>query len=241
MIVAVLEHLSARLEAAGLRWGRGPSAWLFNGSSTERRVTWEPADADHPRGENLKVGIKWNTPFVPRVWLPRFGLPKTREVNATTGTLTLEDAAPNTARILRVHLYAKETRPDEARVDWDLPTMYMPNEERLVKALGGIFGDPVYATIPVPDANNVNVPRTFAFGFDGSEYVTTAGLEGHGVYRVRVEYPMTEDLETRPGFMARRIHLAHDLETRQIPSGAAPTITTLPVTVPEPGRVTVLE
>ncbi|NJK43711.1 MAG: hypothetical protein HC933_05010 [Pleurocapsa sp. SU_196_0] len=238
MIVQVLEAISARIEAAGLRWGLPPSAWRFDGLSTERRVTWEPTDADHPRGENLKVGIAWNTPFVPRAWLPPFGLPKTREVNPTLGTLTLEAAAPNTARILRVHLYAKETRPDEARVGWDLPTMYMPNEERIVKALGGVLRQPVYETIPVPDGNNVNVSRTFAFGFDGSEYVNTAGLEAHGVYRVRVEYPMTEDLELTPGFIPIRINL---ITSEPVTPPRDLSNTPEPVTVSAPGRVTILE
>lgn len=225
-----LDTVASAIEAAGLRWGRSPSPVIsFDGSSTAKRVTKYPADADHSRLENLQVGIDYRNPPTKPLFRPQFGVPQLRNVDLVAGTVQQEPALRYMERIIAIDLRCKETRQDHERKDFDLPSMFLENEERLFNALtleGRTW-----------TVNVDGIPRRFTTAYESSPYGAGDGLAVHGVYRYRMTYPILTGIVLTSGFMAKRIHLVHSLAIDQLDDVE---LVGNVITVPPVGHVTVI-
>jgi hypothetical protein len=226
-----LDTIATAIEASGLRWGRSPSPVIaFDGSSTEKRVTKYPVDPDHKRLENLQLGMDYRNPPTNPLFRPQFSTPRLRNVDNALGTVQLEPALRYMERVINIHLRCKETRKDHERVNFDLVSMFLENEERLFNALTLERREWIV---------NVNgIDRGFTTEYESSPYSNEDGLTVHGVYRFRLTYPLLTGIVLTTGFMAKRIHLVTDLRLEQLDDV---TVTGDVINVPLVGKVAVIQ
>lgn len=224
MIALALEHLCTRIEAAGLSWG----TFALDGSSEPKRVSVGRWDADALKNSGLMVGIDFGFPVGEPTDRPLFSEPITRNVDVGAGTAEIEPALEWASRLINIHLYMRETRPEAQRQNYSVNSQYLVNEARLLAALGRGRED---YTLTVD-----GIPRGFSTRYEGNPFVAEPGLTLHSVFGYRLTYPLVEGVEPLEVFLAKRIRLVHDL-----PPGTEMDLTAEPLTPPEPGRVTVVE
>ena len=232
MIEQVLDTLAAAIEGARLTWG----AFAFDGSSEDKRCTIFPTDPDQARDKNLMVGLDFLTNFGAVGFFNDFGESQiaqtgnVRNFNSLTGRFDYEPPLQYLSRSINVHLYMRETRDDEARVGYDLPTMYARNEARIMNALGNqqrSWTSPV----PVPNTNPVEfIPRTFQTRMDSNFFVPEDGLTIHGVLSWRVRYPLVSGVELQAGYTAKRFHIGAGIKPNVLPG--IPAQATVPLKLP---------
>jgi hypothetical protein len=227
VIAHALTAISVALENAGMNF----AGFALNGSSAEAQVTWFPTDADAPRNPGLQVGLEWNYNPTPSALEPFYGVSKVTVTNPLTGAALLERALERRARLCRVHLYVRETRAPRNRSDASsLPTAFMDLENRILKTLTTSRRD-WRLTVD-------GVQRGFVTEYVPLAFPPSRGLELHGVYAYRIHYPVLDPGGVEGVFVPTRINLVTgEPVTPPRDLGNTPE----PVTVPPPGRVTVLE
>jgi hypothetical protein len=203
MLAAALDFLSAQVEAAGLVFGVP-----FDGSSEARRCTIGPVDPDHPREQGIMLGWSFASPVGDPLERPNLSPATITPINPATGAGELEPGLEWASRLVSLHVYLRETRPDHLRTGYDLPTGYLEVEGRILRALGKNRRD--WQVV-------VNGKmRGFSTRFEGNPFVDEGTLAIHSVFQWRVTYPVTEGQEPIPVSAARRIHLVHGLPVGRV-------------------------
>jgi hypothetical protein len=237
MIVKSLEYLCETLEAANLSWGD----YVMDGGEASRQIKFGLVDADEWREKGLMVGIDFRSP----VTRPRFGSlvleglegvavraqPRVVAYDEIAGTVQLEQGFEYAARLLNIHVYMRETRPDHKRTDYSLTTAYLSNEAKLLRTLG--MGRKEHSLTVG------GTPRGITTSYEGNPYVLEGGMTLHSVFQYRLVYPqISEEPNIVQAFLAKRVRLAHDLALEQLDQVD---LDTTPLTVPPVGRVTTVQ
>lgn len=225
MLEDVLNHMAGLIEAAGLRWG----AALLDGSIEAKQVTFQPADPNHNRLENLRVGIEWMYP--PRVpqRMPLFGNRTIKMANPLTGELLIEKPLEYRTRIIRVHLYMKETRAAQERTGFSLGTEFRYNENKLLAALGTTVRD--YQILVG------GTQRGFSTQYAPTNYPTSSTLDLHGVYPFELTYPILDPNAAEPAFVSRKITLVYGEAPVPARDLVPLTATAAPIVLPAPTKI----
>jgi hypothetical protein len=225
MLERILNTIATRIEAAGLHWG----TTIFDGSIEAKQTTFQPADPNHNRLENLRIGIEWM--FAPRVpqRMPFFGNRKITLTNPLTGEVQVEKPLEYRTRQIRIHLYMKETRPESERTGFSLGTEFRNNENRLLAAMGLTVRDDVI--------NVAGVARGFSTEYAPTNYPTSNTLDLHGVYPFEVTYPILDANAIEPAFISRKYTLIYGEPATPARDLEPLTATATPIVLPAPSKI----
>ena len=225
MLETVLNRIASIIEGAGLHWG----ATVFNGSTEAKQVTFQPADPNHNRLENLRIGIEWMYPARVPQRMPLFGNRQVSMVNQLTGELRIEKALEYRTRQIRIHLYMKETRPESERTVFSLGTEFRANENLLLAALGLSVRD--YSVMVG------GVARGFSTIYAPVNYPTSQTLDLHGVYPFELTYPILDPNAVEPAFVSRKYTLIYGEPATPARDLAPLTANATPIVLPTPSKI----